>query len=395
MTQKHRSRLDEAISDRSANARDAECRVGVLDLHSASAAHLEKMYDRISDLAKIGVWECDLATDRLTWTDTVYDLFEIPRGKTIDRDEVLSLYDSASRGEMERRRSAAIKSGTGFTQDVLIRGASGNEKWIRITAKIEHDVGKPVRIFGTKQDVTAEKAMQEQVRSLQNRLIYASRSSAMDTMASTLAHEVNQPLATASNYIEAARRIGAHEGVSQALTDCLEAALKSTLHAGEIIRRTRNMPVRLLAKRTNLEIEQLVNEAVALSFTGSTNLSITFDIVSVAPVIADRLQIQQVLINLIRNACEAADGKPCNVTVRSLAGKTHLELCVSDNGPGIPQDVLPDVFETFFTTRRDGSGIGLAIARTIVEAHGGTIKAANLNEGGAILSFTVPLAYPG
>lgn len=86
------------------------------------------MFDRISGLANIGVWECDLATGKLTWTDMVYDLFEIRRGSAIDRDTTLRLYDATSRSEMERLRSEAIKSGTGFTLDVRIHTASGKDR---------------------------------------------------------------------------------------------------------------------------------------------------------------------------------------------------------------------------------------------------------------------------
>ncbi|HET9428461.1 MAG TPA: ATP-binding protein, partial [Allosphingosinicella sp.] len=110
-----------------------------------------------------------------------------------------------------------------------------------------------------------------------------------------------------------------------------------------------------------------------------------------APVRADRIQVQQVLINLIRNACEAAAGRPCRISIRTSRVAGHLETCVCDTGPGIPEDILPDVFESFVTSKADGMGIGLSISRTIVEAHGGLMKAANLTEGGASLCFTLPL----
>ena len=357
----------------------------------ASAAHFSKMYDRISGLAKIGVWECDLATEKLTWTDTVYDLFEIVRGSEIDRDDTLKLYDATSRSEIERLRGEAIRNGTGFTLDVLIRTASGKDRWIRLTADIEQEDGKSVRIFGTKQDISAERAAQEKVQSLQTELIHMSRVSAMEAMASILAHELNQPLAAASNYMSAALSMAARGTVTPELSHCLDAALKSTLRAGEIIRLVRGMTGKAHAMKAELELEQVVKEAVALATIGSTNLSITYDIVPTAPVTADRIQIQQVLINLIRNAYESAAGKACHITIRSSKGKTHLEICVSDTGPGIPDDILPNIFEPFVTTKPDGLGIGLSISRTIVEAHGGRIKAANLAGGGASLCFTVPL----
>jgi two-component system, LuxR family, sensor kinase FixL len=155
------------------------------------AAHYKKMYDRVSALAKIGVWECVLVTEHLTWTDTVYDLFDIPRGAPIHRAEIVGLYHPESRREMERLRAEAIRSGTGFTLDIRIRTALGNERWVRLSADVEQEDGRSVRIFGTKQDISLERAAREKMQALQTELIHVPRVSAMGTMASTLAHELN------------------------------------------------------------------------------------------------------------------------------------------------------------------------------------------------------------
>ncbi|CAN5343400.1 hypothetical protein BH10PSE15_BH10PSE15_07640 [soil metagenome] len=107
-------------------------------------------------VAAIGVWECDLATERLRWSDGVYDLFGLPRGSVLDRATAVRLYDRQSRIEMECLRTTAIRDRTGFSIDALIHPARGVERWIRITAQVECVAGQAVRLFGAKHDVTQE-----------------------------------------------------------------------------------------------------------------------------------------------------------------------------------------------------------------------------------------------
>jgi two-component system sensor kinase FixL len=361
---------------------------------SARAAHFRKMYDRVASLARIGVWECELATNALTWTSTVYDLFDIPRGAPLDRAEIVKLYHPDSRAEMERLRAAAIAGGTGFTVDIRIRTPKGNDRWLRLTADVEQEDGRSVRIFGTKQDITAERAAQARVQALQTELIHVSRVSAMSTMAATLAHELNQPLTAVANYMAGARRLMAGTSPHEDLAECLEASGEASLRAGEIIRRLRDMTVRGETSRERLDVAEVVGEAVALATAGDPTIEIVRDLAAAPPVHADRLQVQQVLFNLIRNAAEAAAGGPCRIDVsaHAAAAAGRLEICVADSGPGIAADILPRIFDSLVTSKPQGMGIGLSISRTIVEAHGGHITAANRPEGGARICFTLPLA---
>ena len=357
----------------------------------AELAHSRKMYDRVSGLARIGVWECDLATEALTWTDGVYDLFDIPRGTPVLRDETLKLYEPSSRLAMERLRREAIRTGTGFSLDIRIRTSKGRERWVRLTADVEQEHGRSVRIFGTKQDISAEKAAQEKVQALQTELIHMSRVSAMSAMASTLAHEVNQPLTAIVSYMAAARRIAARERVAGGLAEAIDAAAAAARRAGEIIRRVRDMTGKGRSVERSASMEDVILEAVALATAGRPEMAITYDLAPDAPVLADRIQIQQVLINLLKNAREAS-AAPCRIEIATALRDTHLEVRVSDRGAGIPAAILPEIFESFVTSKPQGSGIGLSISRTIVEAHGGHIRAANRPGGGASIVFTLPLA---
>ncbi len=125
-----------------------------------------RLYDQAALLARLGAWECDLRTTQLCWTDGVYDLFGLPRGSTLHRPSTVDLYRNESRAEMERLRGRLIASGQSFVMDARIRSAAGAERWMRLSASVTHEHGRPVRIHGAKQDITSEKDMWQGLRRL-------------------------------------------------------------------------------------------------------------------------------------------------------------------------------------------------------------------------------------
>lgn len=131
-----------------------------------SLAHSRKIFDRASAAARIGVWECSLPDERLVWTDVVYDLFDLPRGAALDRNEIVKCYPQESRAALNSLRSRAIAERNGFTLDAEITTFAGHSRWIRITATVECEDGVPVRIFGMKQDITEEKLLSDRMRYL-------------------------------------------------------------------------------------------------------------------------------------------------------------------------------------------------------------------------------------
>lgn len=131
-----------------------------------SDTEARRLYDQAALMAGIGAWECRLATGELAWTDGVYDLFGLPRGSAIHRPSVVDLYHDESRAEMERLRGRLIASGQSFRMDARIRTAAGAERWMRLSATVTHEHGRPVRIHGAKQDITGEKDMWQGLRRL-------------------------------------------------------------------------------------------------------------------------------------------------------------------------------------------------------------------------------------
>lgn len=355
-------------------------------------AQYKKMYDRVSYLAKIGVWEYDLVSGHLAWTDTVYDIFGLCRGSPIDRETALRFYEPGSRAKMERMRSEAIRTGGGFTLDIQIRPEAIPARWVRLTALVEKEDGEAVRIFGTKQDITSEKEAYEKVQALQTDLIHVSRASAMGSMASTIAHELNQPLAAISSYLAAARRLATDGGVDPLLEECIVGALDAAQRAGRVIRSARALTAHEGGKQVAMDLEPVLKAAVDLAVARVPNLSVSCKVPVGLRAFADPIQIQQVMMNLLRNVGEAVGDRPCQIGVTATHGDSDIQICVMDDGPGIPEHILPQVFEAFVTTKPEGPGVGLSIARTIVEAHTGQISVSNCPGAGAAVRFTLPLS---
>ena len=259
--------------------------------------------------------------------------------------------------------------------------------------------GDRVFFTGFITDVTERQQTQARLQELQSELVHVSRLTAMGEMASTLAHELNQPLAAISNYMKGCRRL-LDQGNPELLPkvrDALDKGSEQAVRAGQIIRRLRDFVSRGETEKRVEPVSRLIDEASALALVGAAQQGIVTRM-NLDPrasfVLADRVQVQQVLVNLLRNAADAMQDAPRRelVLATALQEDGQVEISVADTGPGISDEVADRLFQPFVTTKATGMGVGLSISRTIVESHGGRLWVEPNAQGGATFRLTLPAA---
>jgi two-component system sensor kinase FixL len=301
-------------------------------------------------------------------------------------------------GYLDRYRSTGERHIIGIGRIVTGQRKDGTTFPMHLSIGEMQSGGAPY-FTGFVRDLTEHQQTQARLQELQSELVHVSRLSAMGEMASALAHELNQPLAAISNYMKGSRRLlaASTDPNTSKIETALDHAAEQAIRAGQIIRRLRDFVARRESEKRVESLSKLIEEAGALGLTGAREQGVQLRF-SLDPqhdqVLVDRVQIQQVLVNLFRNALEAmAQSSRRELTVfNTPVADDMIEMAVSDTGSGFGEDAAQSLFQTFFTTKETGMGVGLSISRSIVEAHGGRMWAEANPAGGATFRFTLPAA---
>ena len=375
----------------------------------ASEAGLRESEARMSlavDAADLGIWIRELARNEIWASHRWRELFGFNRSEPLEFNAMLQrLHPDDREGFQQAHAMAVAGAGGGKYQiDYRVMLPDGSTRWVSSQGRVEFDAtGEPFLIRGAIRDVTARKHAEEETQLLRQDIAHAGRVSMMGQLASGLAHEINQPLAAILRNAEAAELFLQHSSPDLDEIRAILSDIRSDdERAGQIIDRLRGQLKRQTLDAGRLDVGALVGEVAALVRIDAATRQVKLDIdvpADLPHVRGDRVQIQQVLLNLLLNGMDALHGtrledRRVDVTAR-LDGAQLIEIAVGDAGQGIPADTLPRIFDPFFTTKPDGMGIGLAVSRTIVEAHSGRLWAENRNGGGAVFRFTLPIAEEG
>ena len=362
----------------------------------ARTAHLQSILDSIPD-AMVVINERGLIQ---SFSSAAERLFGLSAAEVLGKNVKIlmpSPYREDHDGYIERYLRTGERRIIGIGRVVVGLRADGS------TFPMELAVGemhvREQRFFtGFIRDLTERQQTEARLQELQSELVHMSRLTAMGEMASALAHELNQPLAAIANYMKGSRRLleNRQDQSLSVLRDAMEKAADQALRAGDIIRRLRDFVSRGESERRVEDVKKLIEEASALALVGAKDKGVRVRF-AFAPrlnyVLADKVQVQQVLLNLIRNAIDAMETAPTRelVVATSPAPDNMVEISVADTGGGIAPEIADQLFQPFVTTKSHGMGVGLSISRTIIESHGGSIAPRPNPGGGTIFTFTLPV----
>lgn len=367
------------------------------ELSLESAGRGETLFQALVSTSVDGIMVIDEIGHVLVYSDACARLFGYAAAEVLGHNVRMLMPEPYTSGHDEylaHYRRTGERHVIGIGRDVVGRRKDGSTFPMYLSVGEGHLDGR--RIFvGIIHDISGEKERDRRIQELQDELLHATRVTAMGQMSSAIAHELNQPLGAILAYAGALQRLmRAEEPPRAMLQEAVDHVAQDAARAGQIIRRLRAFVEKRESNRSLENVAALLAEALALGTFGQ-GMPIGLDTAPDVPdLFIDKIQIQQVLVNLIRNAVEATEGM-ADPVIRVSAradGPEHVRIAVADNGPGLSPAVADRLFEPFATTKEGGMGMGLNICRTIVEAHEGRIWAEPRAGGGMVFSFRLPIA---
>ena len=352
-----------------------------------------------AEAANLGMWVWDVVRDEVWMTEKGRAVFGLAPDTRLDYAALTARVHPEDRATRDAAIRRAIETQDEYVMEYRVLLPDGQVRWIAGRGRVEFGGGKPLRMRGVSLDITERRQAELEAARQRQDLAHASRLTMVGELTASIAHEINQPLgAILSNAETAEILLESEQPHLEEVQRILADIRKDDLRASEIIRRMRELLHKRELELKPIDLNAITSDVLRL-LDGETHrrgVEIEKQFAETLPVVrGDAIHLQQVLLNLILNGMEAmSESSESNrrLTIcTAYDGKGSVEVAVEDSGPGIPSGRLPLLFDSFFTTKSHGMGLGLSIVRSIVEAHGGRIWAENNPSGGACFRFTLPV----
>jgi PAS domain S-box-containing protein len=389
---------------RDANGRVVRWYNLLTDIEDRKQAELElkRAYDSFADgqrLSRTGNFTADIVADNHIWSEECYRLFEIDPAKRISVQMVRDLIHSEDLPVFDARFKQSLE-GADFDLVFRIITARGTEKFVHAVGRlVERVAGRPLFI-GALRDVTETRLAEEALNRARAQLAHVARVTTLSTLTASITHEVNQPLSgILTNAGTCLRMLESEPPNLDGARETVRRTIRDGKRATDVVARLRAMFTKREFTLESVDLNEATREVLALSMSELQRgrVVVQSELAEALPrVTGDRVQLQQVVLNLLRNASEAmaevAD-RPRRIVLKTeMEGPDSVRLSVSDAGVGVAPDALNEIFEAFYTTKSGGMGIGLSVSRSIVERHHGRLWAAPNDGPGSCFSFSIPLA---
>jgi PAS domain S-box-containing protein len=354
-------------------------------------------------LSSTGTFSWRVPTDEITWSNQLYRIYELEIGLPVTMELIRSRVHPEDLTLYEKIVEEARAAGNDFEWQYRLMMPDRSIKYLYAVAHATRDENGQLEYIAAIQDVTARRLSEEALGKIRSDLQHATRVMTMGEMVSSISHEINQPLGSIANYGYAARRfLAAKPKRLQEVDQALAKMVTEADRASAVISRIRALSRKSQPDRVVLHIEELIDEVLALAHRElvSRQVVVRTEFAEELPLVrGDRVELQQVLLNLVTNGADAMSSSSGSRALLVRAERSEQEpdsfvrVCMRDSGIGIRAEELDRIFTAFYTTKHQGMGLGLAVSRTIVEAHGGRLWAEANNDGpGATFYFTVPAA---
>jgi len=363
----------------------------------------DKRLNLAADSADLGLWEWDIKCNEVWITDKGRSLFGFGASEKLDFDRFRSSLHPEDREPVLKVVQNSLRTGAEYQSEYRVVLPNGKMRWIAGRGHVEFNGnGQPVRMRGASLDITQRKQAELEAARQRNEMAHLSRVTMLGELSGSIAHELNLPLSAILSNAQAGQRVLAngHADLTE-LKEILNDIVSEDKRAGEVIRHLRLWLKKGEVHQRSLRINKVVQDVLKLIHSDLVNQKVTVNCElarNLPAVTGDPVQLQQVLVNLVVNACDAmAD---CNTPERRLLIRTETEngngngavlVSVTDRGGSIPEAKMEQIFEPFFTTKAKGMGLGLSVCHTIIAAHRGKLWATNNADRGATFHFSLPI----